>query len=592
MASNISKNLDAALTAAEHKMEEDAFSIPENTNENNTDASGETTAVINSSEKESLAVKTSNHGKMVDKKPRNQKKKDPINEFSEESLNEAFGVSEVKEAIPIKKEEPKKKRTSGMVITSDDDITEDALNEIKDAIVAEPVSQDPFAPAASPAGRRAALPELKMEDVYEVIPDIQGKDREDIASTLFNEISEYRKNAMVNYGMTPEEADHAAATRLVSRGKQYNEQYVEKHPVGVVTIDKTAETEFKSSLTDEEREKLQDTRAIRLVIVEDQKLRSLKTKKLPPRVEKASFLRTIDAAISSYRVPLPIMGDYAQFSGAQSLQMALAFNTAEEDTIIDVTTRQAELVYDRFYASSSIRKYDDTGKVLVTYDEFINTVPYFDLALMLYAVYVASTPELQELTMSCGRCKKEFKFKMNTKTLIQVKELPQKTQDQMNDILKHTQSTEYLQKKSEEWKTETLFESPFTGNIYQLQQPTIAKVIDICQKCDLENAQDASVILFGMCMNGFYVKLDQPDEDGSEYIQVNYAEDSDEFVNILKELPEQDLKLLAKPIGDMQYGFNLKIFPKCPHCQNQMTNTLILDDLVFRKAQNMSVEIQ
>ena len=592
MASDISKNLDAALTAAEHKMEEDAFAIPENTNENNTDASGETTAVINSSEKESLAVKTSNHGKMVDKKPRNQKKKDPINEFSEESLNEAFGVSEVKEAIPIKKEEPKKKRTSGMVITSDDDITEDALNEIKDAIVAEPVSQDPFAPAASPAGRRAALPELKMEDVYEVIPDIQGKDREDIASTLFNEISEYRKNAMVNYGMTPEEADHAAATRLVSRGKQYNEQYVEKHPVGVVTIDKTAETEFKSSLTDEEREKLQDTRAIRLVIVEDQKLRSLKTKKLPPRVEKASFLRTIDAAISSYRVPLPIMGDYAQFSGAQSLQMALAFNTAEEDTIIDVTTRQAELVYDRFYASSSIRKYDDTGKVLVTYDEFINTVPYFDLALMLYAVYVASTPELQELTMSCGSCKKEFKFKMNTKTLIQVKELPQKTQDQMNDILKHTQSTEYLQKKSEEWKTETLFESPFTGNIYQLQQPTIAKVIDICQKCDLENAQDASVILFGMCMNGFYVKLDQPDEDGSEYIQVNYAEDSDEFVNILKELPEQDLKLLAKPIGDMQYGFNLKIFPKCPHCQNQMTNTLILDDLVFRKAQNMSVEIQ
>lgn len=592
MASDISKNLDAALTAAEHKMEEDAFAIPENTNENNTDASGETTAVINSSEKESLAVKTSNHGKMVDKKPRNQKKKDPINEFSEESLNEAFGVSEVKEEIPIKKEEPKKKHTSGMVITSDDDITEDALNEIKDAIVAEPIAQDPFAPTASPAGRRATLPELKMEDVYEVIPDIQGKDREDIASTLFNEISEYRKNAMVNYGMTPEEADHAAATRLVSRGKQYNEQYVEKHPVGVVTIDKTAETEFKSSLTDEEREKLQDTRAIRLVIVEDQKLRSLKTKKLPPRVEKASFLRTIDAAISSYRVPLPIMGDYAQFSGAQSLQMALAFNTAEEDTIIDVTTRQAELVYDRFYASSSIRKYDDTGKVLVTYDEFINTVPYFDLALMLYAVYVASTPELQELTMSCGRCKKEFKFKMNTKTLIQVKELPQKTQDQMNDILKHTQSTEYLQKKSEEWKTETLFESPFTGNIYQLQQPTIAKVIDICQKCDLENAQDASVILFGMCMNGFYVKLDQPDEDGSEYIQVNYAEDSDEFVNILKELPEQDLKLLAKPIGDMQYGFNLKIFPKCPHCQNQMTNTLILDDLVFRKAQNMSVEIQ
>ena len=79
MASDISKNLDAALTAAEHKMEEDAFAIPENTNENNTDASGETTAVINSSEKESLAVKTSNHGKMVDKKPRNQKKKDPIN---------------------------------------------------------------------------------------------------------------------------------------------------------------------------------------------------------------------------------------------------------------------------------------------------------------------------------------------------------------------------------------------------------------------------------------------------------------------------------------------------------------------------------
>ena len=539
--------------------------------------------------------------------------KDPA-KMTEENLDGVFGGERPVYAVPVKPADPEPidmlkrikqapaHKSVGQVISEDvdEEDVEKAREEIKKEETTKKELVDPFAPIQNkpPVPDKSEVPELpkenfedlEVEDIYSFIPSIGGADREEIAEMLFNEIKGYREAAMKKYGFTEEEADRAAAARLANRGQEINRKYAADHPVTTITIDK--ERSKNLNFTEDEKKKLQISRAIRLVEVEDKKLRTLKSKKLPSRIDKASLIRRIDAAISNYRVPLPVMGDYAQFIGAQTVQMVSVF-TDNNDSEMDLTIKKAQLCYDRFYGSASLRKFDDQNRVILSYDDFINSVPYADLDMMVYAVYVASTPEEQQLHMTCGanNCKREFEWKMNTKTLIQTKEFPEWVQKRIDEILTHTQNIEYLQKLSEDWKTEKLYESPYTGNIYAVQNPTIAKFIDIYAHFEPQSRQHMFNFPYLLMLNSIYFKLNTPDEDGNEYVELHYPEDLDAMIDIISEVPDADMSLLSKPLTELIYEPQLKIFSKCPHCGIQMTNKVELDQLVFLKAQNMSVEI-
>ena len=557
--SNISNKMDEAIAAANRRMnQEDAFapqSLPE-----------------------------------VNQNPISEKNvPDNIDNLDENKMNEIFNIPE------------DKKQFRGNIIMTDDDISDEA-DEMKNEIFS---AKKMDAPENSKKGLRSdisSLDELKIEDVYAVIPNIEGDDRDKVAEMLFNEISEYRDKAMKQYGWTAEEADHAAANRLVHRGKEINTKYVHDHPVTTITIDK--ERAEKVEFTEDEKKKLDVSRAIRLVAVENKKLNSLKVSKIPTKIDKVAFLRNIDAAIASYRVPLPVMGDYAQFVGAQSLQMATIFGD-ENETVVESVTKKAQLCYDRFYGSMSLRKYDDENKIIMSYNDFINSVPYNDLEMMLYAVYVASTPEEQEIRMRCGNpsCKKSYDCSFNAKTVIQRKELPEWTQKRIDDIMTHTNNVDYLQDLSHEWKTETMYESPYTGNIYAIAQPTIAKFIDVFNYVSDDDTYGLHNSLFMTILNSIYIKLDHPDENGNDYVQVTYDDDREAIKVAISQIPDRDLKILAKVYSDMMYlqtiavgdetdlSLPLKIFPKCPHCGQDSENYLFLSHLVFLKARDLSVEM-
>ena len=509
--------------------------------------------------------------------------------LTEDTVNEIFGIPE------------DKKQFTGNVVMTDDDISSEE-DEMKKEIFSEEELDAPETSKKNLRHETSNLPEMKLEDVYAVIPNIEGDDREKVAEMLFNEISEYRNKAMKQYGWTAEEADHAAATRLVSRGKEVNNKYMHDHPVTTVTIDKERVDDVV--FTEDEKKKLDVSRAIRLVAVENTKLNSLKVSKIPTKIDKVAFLRNIDAAIASYRVPLPVMGDYAQFVGAQSMQMATIFGD-ENDPVVESISKKAQLCYDRFFGSMSLRKYDDEHKIILSYNDFINSVAYNDLEMMLYAVYVASTPEEQEIRMRCGNpsCKKNYDCKFNAKTVIQRKELPEWAQNRIDDIMSHTNNVDYLQKLGREWKTETMYESPYTGNIYAVAQPTIARVLDVFNYVSDDDQYGSYNALFMTIINSIYIKLDHPDENGNDYVQVTYDDDQEALKVAISQIPDRDLKILSKLYGDMMYTQNirigsdteitlpLKIYPKCPHCGQDSENYLYLEHLVFLKAQNLSAEM-
>ena len=509
--------------------------------------------------------------------------------LTEDTMNEIFGIPE------------DKKQFTGNVVMTDDDISSEE-DEMKKEIFSEEELDAPETSKKNLRHETSNLPEMKLEDVYAVIPNIEGDDREKVAEMLFNEISEYRNKAMKQYGWTAEEADHAAATRLVSRGKEVNNKYMHDHPVTTVTIDKERVDDV--AFTEDEKKKLDVSRAIRLVAVENTKLNTLKVSKIPTKIDKVAFLRNIDAAIASYRVPLPVMGDYAQFVGAQSMQMATIFGD-ENDPVVESISKKAQLCYDRFFGSMSLRKYDDEHKIILSYNDFINSVAYNDLEMMLYAVYVASTPEEQEIRMRCGNpsCKKNYDCKFNAKTVIQRKELPEWAQNRIDDIMSHTNNVDYLQKLGREWKTETMYESPYTGNIYAVAQPTIARVLDVFNYVSDDDQYGSYNALFMTIINSIYIKLDHPDENGNDYVQVTYDDDQEALKVAISQIPDRDLKILSKLYGDMMYTQNirigsdteitlpLKIYPKCPHCGQDSENYLYLEHLVFLKAQNLSAEM-
>lgn len=479
--------------------------------------------------------------------------------------------------------------TIGTVLTDDD--SADDMDVMKNLIVA---AQNPASTPVSQAEKTIQKSETfedAKKDIYELIPDIANEDKQETAVALYNEIAEYRKNMIISYGLTPEEADKAASTRLMNRGKEINDNYKKAHPDAIIMVNKeNAKSLEDLNFTEDEKTKLQNARAIRLVEVEDQDLHMIKSSKIPPHVDKVSFIRNLDAAISSYRVPLPVMGDYAQLTGAQTIQMATAFGS-EDDSILDLTVKQAQLVYDRFFGSLTTKKYDDQNRTVMSYDEFINTMPYNDLDMLVYGVYVASTPEEQELKMKCGRCHKDFTWNINAKQLVDTTLMEEEIRNRMNDVLSHTQNPEYIAKLSKDWHTETRMKSPSTGNIYAFQQPTIAKALDVFQRVDMNDQMDAINAIFLIHLNTVFFKLATPDKEGNEYVELNYPDDVNAMLQLMKDIPESDLKLLSKYMRTMNYDLPLMIYPVCPHCDNHMSNKVSIEELVFQKAQNMSAEM-
>ena len=301
---------------------------------------------------------------------------------------------------------------------------------------------------------------LSDEQILEKLSDVNNeKDREGLAILLKNELLEYQKKIMIDFGLSETESYNAVTKRLEQRSVEITEKYHRDHPEVIVTIDK--QNVDKIEFTEEEKKKLVASKSIRLITVEDKELKKIKVAKIPKRIDKVSFLRNLDAALSSFKIPLPIMGDYVQFTGAQSIQMATVFSDDDNDDIADSIRKRAELCYDKFYGSASLKKYDDKNNVILTYTDFINSVPYNDLDMMLYAVYCASTPENQELPMICRNksCGKKYDWTINAKSLLQTDELPEWCRNKINEIMKNIGKIDKLQELSSEWKSKTRYES-------------------------------------------------------------------------------------------------------------------------------------
>lgn len=425
---------------------------------------------------------------------------------------------------------------------------------------------------------------IDTEDLMAVMPDLDQIEFAKAVVSITSELTEYRKNLIINNGFTVQEAEAAVRSRLALKGKEINDEYLENNPkLGIIEINK--KDVDKIELSPEEREKLTRVKAIKMVVVEDEFLKNIKVEKVKKQ-HKAAYLRSIEGSLSKYSVPIPIMGDYVSFNGAQIIQLASVV-AHEDDTHIETLTKKASLIYDRLSSGTIYSKHDDENKVTMTYQEFVNSFFYNDLDMAMYGVLIASSMEESENTFECSECSIEFQWKYKVRTLLDGDSLGENFKERMGAIISNKYNIEKIQKLHDELSGATRFQSPFSKNIYEISYPTIARATSIFSVVDEADVSELYLSALGIYTNSLYIY----DSVKQSYLEIE-EDEPHLLMETLRKIPQEDINLLTKIVRDMTYTPKFILKTQCPECANKMTNELTIDTMIFLKAHDSITEIE
>ena len=111
----------------------------------------------------------------------------------------------------------------------------------------------------------------------------------------------------------------------------------------------------------------------------------------------------------------------------------------------------------------------------MTFEDFCNWYRFDDVVMGLYAIVVASSMEETESSIDCPSCRRQFNIKYNNKALLDLSGVSDTLKKRVTDIDEARVSREAMEKIHEECSVNHRFKSPFTENIYELGNPTIAE---------------------------------------------------------------------------------------------------------------------
>jgi hypothetical protein len=424
---------------------------------------------------------------------------------------------------------------------------------------------------------------LTDDDLKAGMPDVDPETFKTSSINIRREIENYRKG-LVLHGYTIEEAETAARNRVLKLTKDANDTYLTNNPkLGIVEIDK--KDVDKIEFTAEEQAKLQKVKAIKLVIVEDQELKTLSVEKID-RKHKSSAIQMADGVLSKYGLPIPIAADFLQFKGAQIIQLISAMKY-DDDGLDGLISKKASLIYDRLIGGTHFKKYDELGKTVMSYNDFVNRFPFHDIDLGLYGIFVASSAEESETSLTCGNCQEPFQWKYNIKALLKLDDISDYYKGIIDDILGNKLDEQFLQSLFDKINKPIRVKSPVTNNIYDIAYPCIARAINIYKTINQHDETLIYLSAIALFTNSIYIY----NQSSGNYIYIE-EDEYKETMEALQIIPQADIDLLLKFIQDRLYIFKFILDSKCPHCGHTMSNELRIDDMVFLLAHGSPTEIR
>ena len=415
------------------------------------------------------------------------------------------------------------------------------------------------------------------------MPDIPLEVAEKYFDKMRQEVLAYRRKLILQNGMPLDEATAAALAKLQKLGDENNVHYCKENP-SALTIMVDKRDVDKLEFSKEEKEKMVKSKVLQLKVVEDVTLKTVKTKKVDKK-RKLSVLQNIETGVSMYGVPLPLMNDYVQFKGSQIMQLIKAIRY--QDTPVDeMIEKKASLVFSQLVSSANIRKTDENGRALMTYNEFLNKFLFHDLDMALYGILVASSMEEVEVELTCGNCSQPFKTNYNIKTLLTMEDMSDEFKERFDQVLANKSDPDKLQEMYEENNKTSIVESPITHNIYHLNYPTLARAIGMYRSLDQNDENMVYLSAFAL----FIDKMLVYDSKAGDYLEID-EEEVLTLMEALSSIPQEELDIIQQYLTPKLYTPKFVLKTKCDHCGNDMVNVMSIDDMVFLRARDSSTEI-
>lgn len=495
-----------------------------------------------------------------------------MNELNQAKANDNTPTNE-----PASSEEETSEE-AGTVITDDDLDVEEAQTIIQQA---EQSQANPDV-----AKKDESIRMITKDDIASLMPDMEASVRTRQADAILKRMQEYRNRLITEEGMTPEEATKAVQSRTKRETKALNDKWLDDHPhTGVITIEKGKEDQLQ--LTEEEHQKLVSTNVIELHLVTSEDLKHTKLASVPESGSKLDYIRTLNS-MAARTVAMPALGDTATFRSATSAEIIRSGISLETKSPLESIDKLSTFLYDHFMQCHTFSKYDDKNAVTLSYQDFCDKFPFFEIPMAEYAIYSASSPEYLTIDLSCNRCRRPFKWDMHPDKMLSIKDFDENSRKEFDAIHAHFNDVEWLTKHSDEKMQATIMESPISKNRFVVQTPSISRAKQVMQAADNLHLYDVdegsdeadlntTVIACAMMLNSLYIYSDK--DKGYIYFGPDEIED---VLRFLPSLPNEDFRMINQFSLDYYYSPAFSSGPiTCPNCKHEIEFTPTADQLLF-----------
>lgn len=382
---------------------------------------------------------------------------------------------------------------------------------------------------------------------------------------------------------TPTTEEDNADTDEISAEKKKTVQFI---------IDKTGlGADF--ALTDEERAKIVEANEIRLTQVEVLDIASITTVK-PDRESFMGQIHEYTLSDSKTTISFPASGFKADMVGLTYGEIG-DISLSMDSVTVDKYYKRLAIIYNKMKNISS-GPFD-------SFETFLKNIAYTDIPLAIYGLYVSTFPEVQTISLRCGKdtCNKTFDWNFSTRNVLQL----QKSDDVFLDHLKELAVADPDQ-------YDDIYKKAPVRNIKYIKLPKCGYIVGLGIASAWEFLYNFIPVLdektfkeaFGDDINQIYmnnilllttvlsVRIPDRRNPGTYILCEGYKE----ILEAIYTINPEEIKILAGISSKIQseyqtyFSFNDVV---CPHCKNVTKEIeLTIDELVFQTYQRlMSTEI-
>lgn len=357
-------------------------------------------------------------------------------------------------------------------------------------------------------------------------------------------------------------------------------------------IDKTGlGTDF--ILTEDERKKMAEANEIRLTQVEVLDIASITTEK-PERDSFTGKINTYQLSGSKTTISFPASGFKADMTGLTYGEIA-DISLSMDAVNVDKYYKRLAIIYNKMKNISN-GPFD-------SFEDFLKNFAYTDISLAVYGLFVATFPEVQTISLRCGRnsCNKTFDWDYATRSILRLEKSDQVLLDKMAQLAAADPNEYEDIYKSAAVRNSKFIKLPYSGYIVELGIASAYEFLyNFIPVIDEETFKQA----FGNDINDVYknnmlllttvlsVRIPKNDNPNSYILCEGYKD----IIDAIYTISPEEIRIIAAMSNKIQTQYQVNFSfgdVKCPHCGNVTKDLdLTIDDLVFQTYQRLiSTEI-